>query len=458
MKLKIGQTLRYKKPACFKNRDEDDLLNFHFLVQMDGIKNLQLEKGINQSAHIKSSEHGDVRPAILISSSQHKKGTEETPWEDYFDVDNGHIRYFGDNKVPGKDPATAPGNKALLEAFRLSHSHDQKAREKAPPIVFFKRVTVGGKKKGFPQFQGIGLISSVELVTQWDNKNQCTFTNYAFDFTVLCISKEHELFDWKWINQRRVNNFSIGETNQLAPNSWVTWLKEGNNSLNKLRRRVSKLSLVKTINQKPINGSKLEDTLLEIYEHYSTKKHNFEALAELIAEQVIGNDLGIYQKGWVTQGGGDGGADFIGKVTLGNSFSKVDLIVLGQAKCEGLQTPTGGNHIARTVARLKRGWLGVYVTTSYFSEAVQREVIEDKYPIVLIHGKRVAEEVSKLVFNSTQFDNVKMFLNYVDTLYPLRLKQRQPEEILNAQSSYNFIEANKKMPVQKTNKFLELST
>jgi len=431
MEINIGQTLRYKKPACAQNVFEDGFLNFHFLTHEATAKKLQLEKGINPSAYIKSEDVGSVRPAILVSSSLHKKGSDETPWEDFYDVDNGHIRYFGDNKTPGKDPATSPGNKALLEAFRLAHSHDQNERLKTPPILFFKRVKVGSKEKGFPQFQGLGIINSIELITQWDNKKQCTFTNYAFDFTVLCIAKEHENFEWDWINQRRLKNYSSQETNMLAPISWQAWLKQGNAALNKLRRRVSKLNIEKTINQKPTPGSKLEETLKQIYTHYHNKKHNFEALAEIIAQQVIGNDLGIYQSGWVTQGSNDGGADFIGKVTLGNNFSKVDLIVLGQAKCESLNTPTGGNHIARTVARLKRGWLGVYVTTSYFSESVQREVIEDKYPIVLIHGKRIAEEVSKLIFHSNQFNNIQEFLGFIDTEYPKRLKQRQPEEILN---------------------------
>lgn len=431
MEIQIGDVLRYKKPACGENMYEDGYLNFHFLTKSIEANNLQLEKGINPSAKIKTSLGQLVRPAILISSSPNKKGSIETPWEDFYDVDNGHIRYFGDNKEPGKDPATAPGNKALLEAFRLAHSHNVDERLLTPPILFFKRAIVNGVAKGYPQFYGLGIINSVELVTQWDNKLARTFTNYAFDFTGLCIAAEHEKFEWDWINNRRKKAFSLAITNQTAPKSWRQWLNEGSNALNKLRRRVSKLSLEKTVNQKPIPGSESDKILNQIYDYYANKKHRFEALAEVIAERVIDRDLGIYQKGWVTQGSGDGGADFIGKVTLGSGFSKVELIVLGQAKCESLNMPTGGNHIARTVARLKRGWLGVYVTTSYFSDSVQREVIEDKYPIVLIHGRRLAEEVAKLVYESEAYSNVTEFLIAMDAVYPSRLKQRQAEEVLN---------------------------
>ena len=52
---------------------------------------------------------------------------------------------------------------------------------------------------------------------------------------------------------------------------------------------------------------------------------------------------------------------------IGLGFGNAKVIVLGQAKCESLNTPTSGTHIARTFAKLKKGWLGVYVTTSYFT-------------------------------------------------------------------------------------------
>lgn len=432
MEISIGDVLRYKKPACDQNMYEDGHLNFHFLThESKAAAKLQLEKGINASAAISTLEEGKVRPVILVSSSPNKKGSAETPWEDYFDVDNGHIRYFGDNKEPGKDPATAPGNKALLEAFRLAHSHDPKLRLTTPPIVFFQRVSVNGNPKGFPKFMGFGVISSVDLVTQWDNDKQRSFTNYAFDFTVLSLAAEHETFDFSWINHRRHAGFSLQETNAMAPKSWQTWLKFGSNALNNLRRRVSKLKVVKTDEQRPLPGTSQHHTLQAVYDFYANKKHNFEALAELITERVIGQELGVYRKGWVTQGSSDGGADFVGKVVLGSGFSKVELIVLGQAKCEKLDSPTGGNHIARTVARLKRGWLGAYVTTSYFSESVQREVLEDDYPIVLIHGKRIAEELEQMLHQSTTANTLLELLHEVDADYPDRIRARRPEEVLD---------------------------
>jgi hypothetical protein len=105
------------------------------------------------------------------------------------------------------------------------------------------------------------------------------------------------------------------------------------------------------------------------------------------------------------------------------------LVLLGQAKCEKPSSPTGGNHIARTVARLRRGWLGAYVTTSFFSEAVQYEVAEDEYPILLIHGCRVIEllEISKA---AAGFRTIDALLDALDRRYPRMLSARPPESVL----------------------------
>ena len=40
--------------------------------------------------------------------------------------------------------------------------------------------------------------------------------------------------------------------------------------------------------------------------------------------------------------------------------------------------------VSPLVARLGRGQYGVFVTTSYFTEAAQREVLMDGYPVALV--------------------------------------------------------------------------
>ena len=67
--------------------------------------------------------------------------------------------------------------------------------------------------------------------------------------------------------------------------------------------------------------------------------------------------------------------------------------MLGQAKCIKPGSTVAGIDLARTVARLKRGWIGVVVTTGTFSVRAQQEVLADQYPLVLINGLRLAQEV-----------------------------------------------------------------
>jgi hypothetical protein len=68
-------------------------------------------------------------------------------------------------------------------------------------------------------------------------------------------------------------------------------------------------------------------------------------------------------------------------------------------------------------------------TTSFFSEAVQREVLEDKYPILLINGLKVAQVVLQLV-HDRGLPDVQSLLREVDAQYDSLVMQRGAEEIL----------------------------
>jgi len=357
-------------------------------------------------------------------------GSLETPWEDTFDPDNGHIRYYGDNKDPDTDPSLSPGNRILIDAFKIHLSPEKEQRENyGVPIIFFRRVAHDGRIKGNILFQGYGIIQSVQLITQYDQKNKRYFSNYVFDFAVFSLVNENENFSWQWINDRRNSDFTVKETYRLAPVSWQNWVKYGYEAIEKCRRRVSNLMIIKTTDQKPNAGTKEEKILQAIYAYYEGKKHSFEALALFIAQRLFVKSGAKFVKGWITPSTGDGGADFIGRLELGSGFSTIKLIILGQAKCEKLNTPTNGRDIARTVARLKRGWIGIYVTTSYFSESVQQEIIEDQYPIMLVHGQKIAEEMSEVLYQRGISD-VNILLNEIDSEYEQLIKTRRPEEVL----------------------------
>lgn len=425
MRLHIGQTLRY--PATVEPEIPliDGLPNFYHITYSPYGNSLNLQRGIYNPSFT-SAVDGTRLALVNVTSSPHKIGSHETPWQDIFDSDNGYIRYYGDNKNPSRDPATARGNARLLNLFQSHHATTAQERAKAVPLVFFRRVSRGGIPKGFLQFQGYGLIRGAHLVSQYDRKQDRTFPNFAFDFTVLEMRKDGEAFDWSWINARRDPNLPLNETLKVAPSAWREWIQSGD--MERFRRRVSKLMTVETKKQRPETAQD-KNVLLQIYERYTkTKKALFEGLALKVTAQILSANGCDWLEGWVTPSTSDGGADFVGRVDLGSEFSRVKLVVLGQAKCEDSSTPTNGQHIARTVARLKRGWIGSYVTTSYFSEAVQREVLEDQYPILLVHGLRLAQEVQKMADH--RGCSVETLLSLIDAEYDSLIAVRRPEELL----------------------------
>jgi hypothetical protein len=157
-------------------------------------------------------------------------------------------------------------------------------------------------------------------------------------------------------------------------------------------RDVQRLRIRKTRDQLPPAGGHGERLLRDLRKHYAGKQAMFEPVAACVAERRLGGG-DVYRHHGITRASGDRGFDFVGTPELGTGFGSVRLVVLGQAKCESPKTATNAVHVARAVARLRRGRVGAYVTTSYFSASTCQEILEDKYPILLIDGRTVAEEL-----------------------------------------------------------------
>ena len=119
----------------------------------------------------------------------------------------------------------------------------------------------------------------------------------------------------------------------------------------------------------------------------------------------------------------------MGRIDIGHGFSKVKIVVLGQAKCESPLTATSGKDVARTVARLKRGWIGAYVTTGHFSKETQIEIAEDQYPLLTVNGKQLAQEVLRQQV-ADGFSSLEDFLVFVESEYSEKLSNRAPDSIL----------------------------
>ncbi len=425
--IEVGKIYRMARPSNGPLAEVDALPNYFYYTNTPGKKLALMESGISPIAQVRIGSASRT-PAIMISSSPHKTGSEDTPWQDHFDPDHGHVRYFGDNKNVKKDPSSMQGNSMLLKMHVLHSSSEESHRRQACPILFFKRVRHDGRPKGNLEFQGFGIIHKAERVTQFRKKGEPPFTNYVFEFVLFELTAESEHFPWDWISARRDGTLSEEDVLKFAPASWKRWVKEGHDSVENIRRRVVKLKTTSRNDQRPLEGSREEATLNKIYKHFDSRKHQFEALASGVASRILSCGGAIYREGWITAPSGDGGADFIGRLDIGSDFSKVKLVVLGQAKCESFTTPTSGKDIARTVARLRRGWIGVYVTTSYFSENAQTEVLEDKYPVLLVNGLRVAREV--MTWSHEAGLSVEELLSRVSLRYNERIRHREAEQIL----------------------------
>lgn len=425
--LHIGAVYRYSSSFDPGKEFVDGLSNLLFCTRTWGLKKVLLEAGINPIGKVSSIDGSSRTPAILIRSSINKHGKKESPWRDEFVADRGFIRYFGDNKS-SRSPDLAPGNRVILDQFQLHHGVNRNLRLEAVPLLFFKSVKVGSREKGNLRFEGLGLLSRAELVTQYQS-DIGYFTNFLFQFDVLDISQENESLNWQWISDRRNPEFDSERCLRFAPKSWKTWVDKGDRSRQSILRKVIKYKVVKKSEQLPDESSIDSKFLLEIYSFYHGKKHHFELLAAKVISSILRSEGARYEEGWITKRSGDGGVDFVGKLMVGSAVARTEIVVLGQAKCEDPNKPTSGLHIARTVARLRRGWIGAFVTTSFFSEPSQLEILDDKYPLIMVNGKVLSLETRKLMDQAGASD-LRKFLQSLELQYEGSISERRPEEIL----------------------------
>lgn len=434
--VRVHQILRYSR-----NREEleaapGDYRSFWSLQQtpLPNQRLVMLESGINGVAALKALDSTRV-PLVALRSSPWKVGQESTPWHDEFDLDHGHVRYFGDHKVTTEGPVGATrGNGQLLQAWARHASGQRSDRLLAPPMLVFRAVPVvtNGRRreKGHVEFCGVSIIEQLEFVLQRDPRTGRTFPNLVVDLCVLDLGPNDEL-DWRWLDDRRDPQLTAEATLKHAPRSWRDWVEHGRTAVPQIRRRVLSSRLRSRRDQLPPVGSTDEEILQRVYRKFDDDKHAFEWLASRIAERILARAGSRYVQGWLTKAGGDGGLDFVGRLDVGSTKSATPLIVLGQAKCIAPWSSVGPDQVARLVARLRRGWIGVYVTTGTFSQQAQVEMVDDEYPVVLVPGGTLAEVVHQIAEESYNGD-LDALLTAALTEYPMAVTRRRPTEILGA--------------------------
>lgn len=221
--LKIGEIYRYSKKLSPELERVSGYSNFVNVTRAQGLPMPLLERGISPIGMSGKASWERPKPALLVSSSPHKSGSDETPWHDTFDLQNGTIAYYGDNKKL-QNPSLPPGNQALVREFAFHSSGDAGARSQASPLIFFLRVPVGSRRKGFVKFVGLGILTTAELTTQY-NLSHGFFPNFVFGFKLLSLESEHYQLDWSWINARRSLPAKVSD--ELAPDSWREWVQSG---------------------------------------------------------------------------------------------------------------------------------------------------------------------------------------------------------------------------------------
>ena len=423
--LKLGEVFKY--PLISKNTDvivgletvgdACEHRNFYWAT-MSPVARLapaRLEKGIWPIASVPGSDGLVRKPAVLVRISSHKAGSAETPWHDDVDQIAGDATYYGDKRPDDKfkRPDESPGNRVLLEQQALHHSPRRDDRLRAAPLLFFSSVAQEGSPKGHVRFDGIGVLRRVSLVSQIDSEGRY-FSNYRFDCSLISLAAEGERLPWDWISARRAKGHSAEDAVASAPLAWREWVDDGMESIPRVRRRVALATTLSEADQLPTPGSTDDAVLSQVIDFYRPRRSRFEALAARIMQARLENS-GHYVQGWLTRGSGDGGFDMVARIDLGSGLHAVPVVVLGQAKCTD-RSGASAMQLARLVARLRRGWIGAFVTTGYFTRGAQAELRSDEYPVLLIAGRQVAHTVRRLAVEEAG-GSVGQLLTQVDAAY-----------------------------------------
>ena len=434
--LEIGKVYRVsRKEKNSEVKEVDGLPNFFHETSIPHAgTQFEVQRGIHVFAKVKGPDGKERIPMIFITSSPYKAGSEDTPWKDIFEPDQGRIKYYGDNKSSKNAPESVPGNKALLGLMQVYQTSDSEIRAKeGVPLLFFERVTVDGRFKGNLKFHGFGIATAAKRVTQYtkdkkSNRKDC-FLNYQYDFVVFSLEQEHDKLDFvRWIGSRYNTLLTAEQTNQYAPQSWQDWINNGN--VEKVRRVINGNKIIRYSEQLPDLGSAEYKLLLKIVEYYtsSTKICNFEVLAMEIIKKVIESNDVTCITGWILDNFEVFKNDFVVRMDVGNDFlTGIQVPVVGHAQCIQPTQAINNEDMKHLYDVAKPGWVTAYITTSFFSESVQNKALMSRCPVIMINGKKVAE----IVHDELLFNKMSLF-EYLDSLEErYQFDNKHPDEIIN---------------------------
>lgn len=134
----------------------------------------------NQSGIRFSGKSNNPKVVVLYTTLYDKD------WPD--SIENEIVTYYGDNKSPGKELHSLPGNQLLKSIFTNYHLSGEKI---FPPIYLFSKGEVGFDRIFHGALKpGHKDISEMEdLVAIWKTKDGKRFQNYKAIFTLLPVDR-----------------------------------------------------------------------------------------------------------------------------------------------------------------------------------------------------------------------------------------------------------------------------
>jgi hypothetical protein len=356
-------------------KEEDQFNRFFRFDDSKGINNTSGFRPKSKS-NTKSTDIEDCAFCVLVSNFG------ESEWPDSLNYEIGQFTYYGDNRKAGNaiSSTVVGGNRFLESIFSKLHTLDRKS---IPPILCFEVVKAASST--YMKFLGLaapgaqGLGQTDDLVAVWKVSSGKRFQNYKAIFSIL---KEEQLSK-KWLNDL-VSGLMPAESS-YCPKSWSYWVDTG---IYKVLECSKELAPRKKLEQLPQN--KLENSVLKyLFDNLSDREFEY-ASAELVKlVDPCFRDL------LVTRASRDGGRDVIGSYYLGHEEHQIRLSAFVEAKKWKLDSAIGVKQVMRLISRLKHRDIGVFITTSFFDPQVQKELLEDGHPVMLISGGDIARLLIK---------------------------------------------------------------
>ncbi len=317
--------------------------------------------GIRPLAYIGDLKKEGLPAYLILVTHERSSSGQLNPWEDIVDLSNAEILYWGDAKAhKTKRIDDFKGNETLRNIFNYALGGDTAL---LPPILHFSK-----PEKGMVKFNGLCVLDKLEI--SWFYDEIVPVRNYHAHLTIL----DCESVNVSWLHHRA----NCGDAHELdhhqeCPNTWKRY-KKGH----KVPIEIWKKEIRPRIEQLPPQNSP-EAKILE--QLVKLEPFEFEKVIVALFKEL--KDVTHHITG--TRRTGDGGFDFFGAFVLPRPIN-YSIQFRGEVKRYSRNTAVSPKEVSRLVARLSRQEYGIFVTTSYFTDQTQKEVILDAYPVHLISG------------------------------------------------------------------------